>query len=51
MLHLTFAAGMRVPELVGLQLSQIDRHGASTVRSSLTAIRAALMIRSEPASS
>jgi site-specific recombinase XerD len=51
MLHLAFAAGMRVPELVGLQLSQIDRQGASTVRSSRTAIRAALMIRSEPATS
>jgi hypothetical protein len=32
MLHPAFAAGMRVPELVGLQLSQIDRQGASTVR-------------------
>lgn len=31
MLHLAFAAGMRVSELVGLQLSQIDRQGASTV--------------------
>jgi site-specific recombinase XerD len=51
MLHLAFAARMRVPELVGLRLSQIDRQGASTVRSSLTAIGAARMIRSEPASS
>ena len=31
MLHLAFAAGMRVSELVGLQLSQIDRQGVSTV--------------------
>jgi site-specific recombinase XerD len=30
MLHLAFAAGMRVSELVGLQLDQIDRH-VSTV--------------------
>ena len=33
MLHLAFAAGMCVSELVGLQLSQIDRQGASTVHS------------------
>jgi integrase/recombinase XerD len=31
MLHLAFAAGMRVSELVGLQLSQIDRQAASNV--------------------
>jgi integrase/recombinase XerD len=31
MLHLAFAAGMRVSELVGLRLDQIDRQGASTV--------------------
>jgi site-specific recombinase XerD len=31
MLHLAFAADMRVSELVGLQLGQIDRQGASTV--------------------
>ena len=31
MLHLTFAAGMRVSELVGVRLDQIDRQGASTV--------------------
>jgi integrase/recombinase XerD len=31
MLHLAFAAGMRVSELVGLPLSQIDVQGASTV--------------------
>ena len=31
MLHLTFAAGLRVSELVGLRLDQIDRQGASTV--------------------
>jgi integrase/recombinase XerD len=31
MLHLTFAAGLRVSELVGLQLDQIDRQGVSTV--------------------
>jgi integrase/recombinase XerD len=31
MLHLAFAAGMRVSELVGLRLDQIDRQGVSTV--------------------
>jgi integrase/recombinase XerD len=31
MLHLTFAAGLRVSELVGLQLDQIDRQDVSTV--------------------
>ena len=31
MLHLAFAAGMRVSELVGLRLDQIDRQGASIV--------------------
>jgi site-specific recombinase XerD len=31
MLHLTFAAGLRVSELVGLRLDQIDRQGVSTV--------------------
>jgi site-specific recombinase XerD len=31
MLHLAFAAGMRVSELVGLRLDQIDRQGLSTV--------------------
>ena len=31
MLHLAFAAGMRVSELVGLRLDQIDRQGQSTV--------------------
>ena len=31
MLHLTFAAGMRVSELVGLQLDQIDRQSMSSV--------------------
>jgi integrase/recombinase XerD len=31
MLHLTFAAGMRVSELVGLQLGQIDRQSMSSV--------------------
>jgi integrase/recombinase XerD len=31
MLHLTFAAGLRVSELVGLQLDQINSQGASTV--------------------
>ena len=31
MLHLTFAAGMRVSELVGLRLDQLDRQGVSTV--------------------
>jgi integrase/recombinase XerD len=31
MLHLAFAAGMRVSELVGLRLDQIDRRGLSTV--------------------
>lgn len=31
MLHLAFAAGMRVSELVGLRLDQIDRKGQSTV--------------------
>ena len=31
MLHLTFAAGMRVSELVGLRLDQIDRQGQSSV--------------------
>jgi len=31
MLHLTFAAGMRVSELVGLRLDQIDRQSMSSV--------------------
>src|SRR6516225_8167037 len=31
MLHLAFAAGMRVSELVGLRQDQIDRQGVSTV--------------------
>jgi site-specific recombinase XerD len=31
MLHLAFAAGMRVSELVGLRLDQIDRQGLATV--------------------
>jgi integrase/recombinase XerD len=31
MLHLTFAAGMRVSELVGLRLDQIDHKGLATV--------------------
>ena len=31
MLHLAFAAGMRVSELVGLRLDQIERQGLSTV--------------------
>jgi site-specific recombinase XerD len=31
MLHLAFAAGMRVSELVGLRLDQIDRQGLSNV--------------------
>ena len=31
MLHLAFAAGMRVSELVGLRLAQIDRQGLATV--------------------
>jgi integrase/recombinase XerD len=31
MLHLAFAAGMRVSELVGVRLDQIDRQGVSTV--------------------
>ena len=31
MLHLSFAAGMRVSELVGLRLDQIDRQGQSSV--------------------
>ena len=31
MLHLAFAAGMRVSELVGLRLEQIDRQGLATV--------------------
>jgi integrase/recombinase XerD len=31
MLHLAFAAGLRVSELVGLRLNQIDRQGVSTV--------------------
>jgi integrase/recombinase XerD len=31
MLHLTFAAGLRVSELVGLRLDQIDRNGLTTV--------------------
>jgi integrase/recombinase XerD len=31
MLHLTFAAGLRVSELVGLELNQIDRETMSTV--------------------
>jgi integrase/recombinase XerD len=31
MLHLAFAAGMRVSELVGLHLDQIDRRGLATV--------------------
>lgn len=31
MLHLAFAAGMRVSELVGLRLDQIDRSGLATV--------------------
>lgn len=31
MLHLAFAAGMRVSELVGLRLDQIDRRGLATV--------------------
>jgi site-specific recombinase XerD len=31
MLHLTFAAGLRVSELVGLRLDQIDHQGVSTV--------------------
>jgi integrase/recombinase XerD len=31
MLHLSFAAGMRVSELVGLRTDQIDRQGVSTV--------------------
>ena len=31
MLHLAFAAGMRVSELVGLRLDQVDRQGLATV--------------------
>jgi integrase/recombinase XerD len=32
MLHLAFAAGMRVSELVNLKVDEIDRHAAGTVR-------------------
>jgi integrase/recombinase XerD len=31
MMHLAFAAGLRVSELIGLRLDQIDRQGTSTV--------------------